>query len=314
MRTFAQVVDEGSFAAAARRTSMNQAVVTRLVADLEAHLGARLQNRTTRSLSLTEAGERYLQRCRQILADIGAAEEVAGDGARRVGGRVRLALPLIVGIEMLAPRLPRFREQHPDIVLDIALFDRPVDLVAEGFDIALMPSMFNLPNSLVARSLGKSPMVLCASPSYLRNVRLPVQPEDLLEHACVGHSLHSLPEPWKLSDSQGHTANVPVNFVMNANNLALVIHAVRAGVGIGQQVKYFLEAEFSDGRLVPILPGWQTGSVELSLVYPSREYMPRRVRAAIDFIVDFMDDKTRAAAARAERKQPAFDTASDSDE
>lgn len=288
MRTFAKVVEEGSFAGAGRRLRLNQAVVTRLVADLELHLGARLLHRTTRSLSLTDAGERYLQRCRQILADVDAAEEAASDAKTRIGGRVRVAVPAYFGLEMLAPRGPKFRAAYPDIVLDIALLERPVDLVTEGFDIAVLPSSFSVPNSLIARSLGAKSIGLAASPAYLRATGAPTRPEQLLEHACIGYNLYSPREQWRLVHAQGEVINVPVNYVLQTNSLALVHQAMRAGMGIGPQVRYDASASLN-GDLIPVLPGWNLGSFELNIVYPSRAYLPNRVRAVIDFFIDERD-------------------------
>jgi DNA-binding transcriptional LysR family regulator len=289
MRTFSKVVDEGSFAGAARNLALNQAVVTRLVADLEAHLGTRLLHRTTRSLSLTDAGERYLQRCRQILADIDAAEEATSDGGTRIGGRVRVAVPAYFGLEMMAPRGPKFRSLFPDIVLDVALLDRPVDLVTEGFDIAIIPSTFSVPNSLIARSLGQKIIALCASPRYLQSAGVPSKPEELLGHACIGYNQYSPREQWRLMRDDGEVVNVPVNYVMQTNSLAFVHRSVRAGLGIGPQIQYTLRPEVSNGDLVPVLPEWRLGNFELNIVYPSREYLPKRIRAVIDFFIEERD-------------------------
>jgi DNA-binding transcriptional LysR family regulator len=289
MRTFSKVVDEGSFAAAARRLDLNQAVVTRLIADLESHLGTRLMHRTTRSLSLTDAGEAYLQRCRQILADIDSAEEAASDGETRVGGRVRIAVPAYFGLEMMAPRSPKFHKLYPDIVMDISLLDRPVDLVSEGFDIAVVPSSFGVPSSMVARSLGKKTISLCAAPSYLEAAGAPERPEDLLAHACIGYNLYAQREQWRLVHAQGETVSVPVNYVMQTNSLAYVNRATRAGLGIGPQILYSVRSQIQAGELVPVLPDWRLGEFELNIVYPSRDHLPKRIRAVIDFFIEERD-------------------------
>jgi len=284
MRTFAHVVDEGSFAAAARRLDLNQAVVTRLVADLESHLGARLLNRTTRSLGLTEAGEAYLNRCRQILADVDQAEEMVGAGATRVAGRVRVAVPVVFGLEVMSTRLPRFRQAHPDVVLDVELIDRPVDPIVEGFDLAIVPAAYGISNSLIARPLAEKPIILAASTSYLAAAGTPRVPNDLLSHAFIGYSQSPWRERLKLSDTDGRPANVAVNNVLQSNNFALIRNAVRDGLGIGVLLQYTIEDDLAAGRLQHVLPEWHVGTIDLNLVYPSREYMPRRVRAVIDFI------------------------------
>ena len=290
MRTFSKVVDEGSFAGAARLLDLNQAVVTRLVADLEAHLGTRLLHRTTRSLSLTDAGERYLQRCRRILADIDAAEEAANDGGTRIGGRVRIAVPAYFGLEVMASRGPKFRAAFPDIVLDIALLDRPVDLVTEGFDIAVIPSTFSVPSSLVARSMGRKLIGLCASSTYLARAGVPARPDELTAHACIGYNLYSPREQWRLSHENGQTVHVPVNYVMQTNSLAYVHRSLIAGVGIGPRVYYESGAAVSDDDdLEHVLPGWTLGEFELNIVYPSRDLLPKRIRAVIDFFIGERD-------------------------
>jgi DNA-binding transcriptional LysR family regulator len=286
MRTFARVVDEGSFAGAARKLSLNQAVVTRLVADLESHLGTRLLHRTTRSLSLTDAGEHYLVRCRQILADVEAAEEEVGDGDGRIGGKVRVAVPAYLALEVMAKRGPKFHALYPDIVLDVALLDRPVDLVAEGFDVAVLPSSISVPSTLITRSLGEKAIVLAASAAYVRAHGAPERPEDLAKHPCIGYNAYSQREQWRLTRAGGETALVTVNYIMQTNSLAFVHRALRNGLAIGPLVRYETVAEPESDPLVPVLPGWTLGSFELHIVYPSREYLPRRVRAVIDFFIE----------------------------
>lgn len=286
MRTFAKVVDEGSFAGAARRLDLDQAVVTRRVADLEAHLSTRLLNRTTRSLSLTDAGESYLQRCKQILADIDAVEAIARDGNAGIGGRVRLAVPAHLALELMAPRGLRFRTLYPDIVLDVSLLDRPVDLVSEGFDMAVVPSSFSIPSSVVSRPLVKRSIQLFASPAYAAEAQLPSSPQQLVDHRCIGYRDYPLRDQWRLVNAQGVVAQFPLQSALQTNSLAFVRQAVRAGLGIGPLMQYRAQPSNSNDDLVAVLPDWSLGSVELNIVYPSREHMPRRVRAVIDFFVE----------------------------
>ena len=290
MRTFEKVVAEGSFAAAARRMSLNQAVVTRLVADLESHLGTRLLNRTTRSLSLTDAGERYLQSCRKILADVESAEEMAGEGTSAVGGTVRIAAPPCFALTVMAPRGPKFHARFPDIVTEVFLVDRPVDLVMEGFDLAVVPSTVSVPSSVIVRKLANHSMALCASRAYLSEAGTPRHPEDLRGHACIGYTLYPPRDVWKLTNENGETASVPIRFAMQSNSLAYVRQAIRAGLGIGQYIRYGAEEPFSD-EITPVLPQWTVGDFDLNIVYPSREYLPRRVRAVIDFFVEERNTK-----------------------
>lgn len=291
MRTFLHVVDEGSFAAAARRLALNQAVVTRLIADLESHLGARLLNRTTRSLGVTEAGETYLLRCRQILADVDSAEEMVGAGTTRIGGKVRIAVPVVFGLEMMGPRLKKWRSRFPDIQLDIELFDRPVDPIAEGFDLAIVPSAYAVSSSVITRALSDKPIVLCAAATYLEAAGVPKTPNDLARHPCIGFcpTMTGPADHWKLTDAEGRPATVPVNIVLRSNNFALMRTAVRDGLGIGMLIEYTVETDLAEGRLIRVLPSWDVGAVHLNIVYPSREYLPRRVRALIDFVLEERD-------------------------
>jgi len=285
MRTFAKVVDEGSFTGAARRLDLGQAVVTRLVADLEAHLDTRLLNRTTRSLRLTDAGERYLQHCRQILADVDAAEETVREANAKISGRVRLAVPQYFALELIAPRGLRFHRLYPDIVLDVTLLDRPVDIVSEGFDLAVVPSSFSVPNSVIARSLLKQSIKLFASPAYAAAAQLPPNPQQLADHMCIGNSNFPLRDQWRLIDAQGDVAHVPLQTALQSNSQAFVRQAVRAGLGIGPLIQYDLQPSPSNDDLIAVLPQWSIGNFDLNIVYPSREHLPRRVRAVIDFFV-----------------------------
>jgi DNA-binding transcriptional LysR family regulator len=286
MRTFASVIDEGSFAGASRRLVLDQAVVTRLIADLEAHLGARLLNRTTRSLNLTEAGEAYLARCRQILADIDAAEEMVGAGTGSIAGRVKMAVPVEFGLEVLAPKLRQFHQRYPDITLEVGLFEHSTDPIASGYDLTITPTTYGMSTTLVARPLGQSPIVLCASPGYLELNGVPKQPLDLAGHDCIGYSGALHRDHWKLTDAEGKQVLVPVSPILQSNDFALVRRAVLDGSGIGTLLHYGVADRLADGRLVRVLPQWHAGTVLHTIVYPSREHLPRRVRAVIDFFVE----------------------------
>ncbi|MDB5796872.1 MAG: LysR family transcriptional regulator [Paucimonas sp.] len=287
MRTFVRVVDAGSFAGAARQLDLNQAVVTRLVADLEQHLGARLLHRTTRSMQLTEAGAGYLSHCRSILAEIDAAEAGVARGQEHRAGRVRLALPLLFGTDVLPARLLEFRRRYPDIVLDVSLLDRPVDLVNEGFDMAVVSSLHQpAAGTSIFRELFTMPFSLCASAAYLQAHPAPATPAGLAAHDCIGvyHSL--LGENWTLTSERGEHATVPVHVVLWASDVRLIRESVRSGIGIGVMSQRAIAADQAAGLLVPVLPGWKLGELRFALIYPGREFVPARVRAVIDFILE----------------------------
>lgn len=301
MRTFTRVVDAGSFAGAARELDLNQAVVTRLVADLEQHLGARLLQRTTRSMSLTEAGAAYLSRCRTILEQVEAAELAVCQGQEQPAGRVRIALPMLFGTDVLPDRLKDFRQRFPKIVLDVTLLDRPIDLVNEGFDLAVVTSLHGPGSgSIVSRPMFDMPFSLCASPDYLARHPAPKTPAELAGHACVGVFHSVVGEQWSMSAKDGRQATVPVDIVLWAGDMRLMRESVRSGIGIGVLSCRAIATDQLAGLLVPVLPEWRIGSLSLSLTYPGREFIPARVRAVIDFILEEAD---RAAPA-GQRRRP----------
>jgi DNA-binding transcriptional LysR family regulator len=210
-------------------------------------------------------------------------------GARtsRIAGKVRIAMPLMIGLEMFAPRLAELRRQFPEVQLDIDLFDRAIDPIAEGFDIAIMSNLYALPSSMVARPLADSPIVLCASPGYLAGAGMPLAPGDLASHFCVGRPpvVATLSDQWRLTHADGTAATVHVNVVLRSNDFIVMRTAVREGLGIGMLIKYSVDADLAAGRLVQVLPDWHLGVAHVDVVYPSRQYLPRRVRAIVDFLL-----------------------------
>lgn len=287
MRTFARVVDAGSFAGAARELDLNQAAVTRLIADLEQHLGARLLHRTTRSLHLTDAGAAYLARCRGILAEVDEAEALVRQGQDEPAGKVRIALPPLFGTDVLPQTLKALRERHPKVVLEVALLDRPVDLVAEGFDLAVLTPLQHTAATanMVSRPMFDMAFSLCAAPSYLKQHRAPRTPAELSTHDCIGMAHAPLGDRWVLQKSSGGRESVAVNIVLWAGDMHLMRQAVRSGIGIGVMSQWAIRADQEKGLLLPVLQQWQLGSLSFSLVYPGREFQPARVRAVIDFVL-----------------------------
>lgn len=290
MVTFARVVDEGSFAAAARALDVDQAIVTRQVADLERHLSVKLLERTTRSMRLTEAGEIFLARCRDILSDVAEAEAQVSQSHQAMTGRVRIAIPTLFGKESLAQQMAGLLLDHPDLTLDVALIDRPVDPVAEGFDVVITDAAYGVSSLAVARTLAAVPFLLCASPSYIQRRGLPSAPSDMAGHRAVAQWTSSdagtAQERWTLEEIGGRAEAVTLPVALRANSYALSLEAVRSGIGIGRFTPRMLADDLALGRLVPVLPGWNAGSMTFNLVYPSRRLIPKRVRHVIDNIVE----------------------------
>ena len=214
---FATVVAKGSFVRAAEALDTSPANVTRYIGELEAHLGTRLLNRSSRKLSLTESGEALYERSRQILEEVAEAEALASATTLRPRGRLRINVPVSFGILHLAPLWPRFMELHPEVELDVVLADRVVDLVEEGFDLGIRISRGGS-GTYAARKLASSRNIVCASPGYLLGHPPPKLPADLREHACLGYTYAQTADEWHFRDQAGAAHLVKVRYAMHTNN------------------------------------------------------------------------------------------------
>jgi DNA-binding transcriptional LysR family regulator len=280
---FVAVVSRQGFARAAETLDTSPANVTRYVADLEAHLGTRLLNRHSRKLSLTESGAALYERARAILADVDEAVAVSTSASLRPQGRLRVNAPLSFGLLHLASRWPRFAQRHPQVELDVALIDRVVDVVEEGFDLAIRISRSGS-TAHAARKLATSHNVVCASPEYLRTHGTPSTPAELARHACIVYEY--VGSEWTLLDADGRPQSVRVRAVMQTNNGDTAAAAARAGMGIVWQPTFLVGPDLRAGRLVPLLPGWRVPDIDILAVYPSRRHLSAKVRAMIDFLAE----------------------------
>lgn len=282
MRVFAAVIDAGSFAAAADALRMSRPAVSRHVAELEARLGVRLIQRTTRRLSPTPEGQLFHGRVRDLLAGMDEAEAEASARTAEPSGLLRVNVPVTFGILHLAPLWPRFRSQHPQVSLDVTLSDRTVDLVEEGYDVAVRVS--RLPDSsLVSRTLAGTRIVLCAAPAYLRRRGRPRAPQDLARHDLIAYSYWSSRDEWRFRGPGGEVA-VKTEPVMRTNNGDTCRAAALAGQGIVLQPSFLVGPDLAEGRLVELMPGWQAGELGIHAVYPSRRHMLPKTRALVDFL------------------------------
>ncbi|MBB5415905.1 LysR family transcriptional regulator [Paraburkholderia atlantica] len=282
---FATVVNRGSFARAADALETSPANVTRYVNDLEAHLGARLLNRTSRRLSLTEAGETLYSRCKAILEDVAETEGLVSTTSIEPRGRLRINAPVSFGIQHLAPLWPRFMQQYPDVELDITLIDRVVDIVEEGFDLAIRISRAGTVDH-AARKLATSTNILCASPEYLKRWGHPETPLDLLGHRCIGYTYAATADLWQLIDKHGKTHAVEVSCQMHTNNGDTARAAALAGHGVIWQPTFLIGEDLRAGRLLRVLPDYRLPDIDVLALYPSRRHVSAKVRAAIDFLAD----------------------------
>ena len=236
---FVTVVTRGGFARAADALGTSPANVTRYVNDLEAHLGTRLLNRTSRTLSLTEGGETLYGRCKSILDDVAETEGLVSSTSVEPRGRLRINAPVSFGIVYLAPLWPRFMQKYPGIELDVGLIDRVVDIVDEGYDLAIRISRAGSA-SHAARKLATSQNILCASPDYLARFGQPTVPADLVEHRCIGYTYAATGDEWQLIDRGGKTHAVRVDCPMHTNNGDTARAAALAGQGVIWQPTFLI--------------------------------------------------------------------------
>jgi len=282
MRMYVAVIDGGSFAAAADRLGVSRAMVSKQVQKLEEHLGTRLMNRTTRRLSLTETGRAFYERSVQIVADVEEAEQIAGQMTRSPQGVLRVTIPLSYGQHRLAAILGAYTQAYPMVQLDIAMSDRKVDLVEEGFDVAVRIGA--LPQSdLIARQLGSAHSIACAAPAYLARFGTPRVPADLSDHACLSYSLTSGGADWRFA-APGGPLIVPVAGPIKADNGDIIRLAAIAGAGIAFQPGFIVDDDLAAGRLVRVLPDWQSPDMGIYAVYPSRKHLSAKVRTFVDLL------------------------------
>ncbi|QDL54640.1 LysR family transcriptional regulator [Rhodoferax aquaticus] len=294
LRVFVQVIADGSFASAARALDMAPAVVTRAVADLEEHLGARLLNRTTRSLALTEVGEAYFERARQVLADLNEADQLAASVSSQLTGKLKVLCPPAFATHQLVRHLPRFCQQYPGVSLELGT-KGPVESADEGFDVSIVSlGAQPLQGEFVARPLAHSNFVVCAAPSYLAQCGVPLEPLDLMHHKGVLLAVSAMRKDVALvrqvadtSPQASHRVLVQLHEpVLASSHIDTVYAATLAGLGIAGLPTFVAEAALKDGRLQRVLPEWQ-GALPLRLyaATPTRKHMPQRTKAFVEFLV-----------------------------
>ena len=283
MQVFVQVVELGSFAKASERLGISTSACSRQVSDLETHLGTRLLNRTTRKLSLTETGQVFFERSLQLLSDFEEAEQLASQSGSVLRGTLRLTCPVNFGARHVAPAVAEFMGLHPQVKFDMSVSDRVVDLVEDGYDLAVRVGQPGSAN-LVARKLGQTQTLLCASPGYIARHGLPKSPQDLLRHNCFIYTNVPRPGQWRFTDRHGKEQVVRIAGAVRTNNgdmLAAI--AVRDG-GIVYEPDFIVDGDIRAGRLVQLLPGYQGGTADIWAVYPSRRHLSAKVSAFVDFL------------------------------
>jgi DNA-binding transcriptional LysR family regulator len=283
MEGFVRIVESGSFVGAAERLGLSTSSLSRLVADLEHHLGARLLNRTTRRLSLTESGQSYYERCVTLLADLAEAEAVAGQAAAEPRGTIRLTCSYSMAEQRIAPAIAAFGEEHAQVKFELIVSDRIVDLVEEGFDLAIRVGQVGS-DRLVARRLGSMKLVPCAAPAYLERRGVPLAPADLASFNALTYAYSSAPRLWRFTDRQNQVQEVRVSGSLHANSGDALRSAAIRGLGVINEPDFLLREALDRGDLVRILPDYESGGGDIWAVYPSRRHLSLKVRLFVDHI------------------------------
>lgn len=294
MRTFVEIARRGGFAAAARALDLAPSVVTRLVADLEHQLGARLLTRSTRRVALTSIGESYLERARSILSDVDAAAALVSRGQTELAGCVRMAAPPLFAATQLIPRLARLQERHPGMRIEVAAESAP-DRVGESYDLSIVLRADAPDGNFVAHRLSRHEVLLCAAPRYLRDRGRPRHPLDLTDHALLTASLPLMPRQVVFTDGAGASVEVKApHGALHSSNAAMCHAGVLAGMGIAALPNFAIQTELEQGRLERVLPDWHLFDVAAYACFPSRRPLPAVVRTLLAFLrSEFADPPVR---------------------
>lgn len=288
MHAFVTVVNEGSFTRAADRLEMSPQLVSKYVSQLEQHLGVRLLNRTTRKIHLTEAGTRYQHLAQQVLNDIDNMENQLGDLQGQARGVLRISAPVSFAIHHMAPLLNEFQKVHPAVGIDLQLNDRKVDIVEEGFDIALRIGHLKS-SSLIAKRIAPVRLALCASPDYLKQYGTPERPEDLRDHRYLRYSYMELDASHTVYRWLQNTDR-DKNREMVSNNGDVLVAAAIAGAGIALQPTFISGSAIQQGKLQVVLPDHEPEPMALYAVYAHRQLLASKVRSFIDFMAGYFGD------------------------
>lgn len=281
---FARVVEAGSFSSAARSLGLGPSAVSKSVAALEEHLGARLLNRTTRRLSLTEVGVAYYERARVALAALEEAQTAVTDLSAAPRGVLRVTMPVAYGSHVIAPLLPGFMDRHPEVRLEVIHSDLVVDLVNEGIDVAIRIAELR-DSTLVARLLSPNRRVVCASPDYLARAGVPERPADLARFSLLAYALPTGPADW-MFQAEGRRIVQRVVGRLQTNNFILLREAAMAGQGLIRLSEYLVGDALRDGRLVPVLTDFEMADTGIYAVYPARRHLTPKVRAFVDYLAE----------------------------
>jgi DNA-binding transcriptional LysR family regulator len=303
MQAFVRVVEVGSFVRAAERLNWSTSSLSRLIAELEEHLGARLLQRTTRRLSLTESGQAFYERAVQLLNDLGEAEALAGQTVAAPRGTIRLTCSFNVANHRLAPAIASFVARYPQVRFDVTVSDRIVDLVEEGFDLAIRIGRVGS-DQLVARKLGQTMLIACAAPAYIERRGAPTAPADLAAHETLTYA-YAPSASWQFFDADGALQEVRVGGSLHANTGDLLIAAAVAGLGVVYEPDFMVGPALASGQLVRLMPAYHGRRTDMWAVYPSRRHLSVKVRLFVDHIAAYFRQPVEQEPAPAPTLAPA---------
>ena len=287
LNLFVAVVRQGSFAAVARDHNVDPSSVSRAIASLEAELGIRLFQRTTRKLSTTEAGIAYFERVESLIEELQQANAIAADVSGQPKGTLRMTASVAFGLKRIVPLLPRFEAQYPELTVDLLLSDSVVDLLSEQVDIAVRLGLM-ADSTLMAQRLMPVTYRVCASPEYLANKGRPQQPEEIAQHNCLLFPLAGFRSQWIFRSEDGETCNVAVKGKIVISNAIALQQCAISGMGLALLPHWLVDSDIQTGALVDVLPSYQVTATDFSssawLVYPSRSYVPLKVRSMMNFL------------------------------
>ncbi len=283
MQVFTRVAELESFSEAARQLSLSKSAVSKQISALEDKLGARLLNRTTRRLSLTEAGQGYYGWAQRILADVEEAERLVGAGEVDPKGRLKISAPLSFGFRCLAPVLPGLAAQYPKLEVDVRLTDRYVDVVAEGFDVAVRIGKLQ-DTSLIARRVSQTRRLVCAAPSYLQQYGTPREPSDLIGRDCISYTFDGRMRPWRFRGKDDKEIVIAAKSRIAVDNGDAMLAMAENGAGFAQVPAFIVADALKDGRLVRVLEDFEEEALPISALYPSGRNLSAKVRVFVDFL------------------------------
>ncbi|PQJ84130.1 MULTISPECIES: LysR family transcriptional regulator [Aliivibrio] len=291
MIIFSEVINSGSFTQAAHNSGHSTSYISKEVSKLEERLGVRLLHRTTRTLRLTPEGELYFQQCQQLIEDAQMVENAVTGQQDTPKGRLKVSCPVGFALSRLRPILGKFSDRYPDITLELDLNDRKIDIVAEGFDLAIRASHQLEDSSLISRRFLRSEGIVIASPDYLKKHGSPKHPKDLSNHKTISYSYVKQGAVWDFIDKDNQPFAVPIQSQIITNNSFMEVSLCVEGEGITRIPRFHLRNELETGQLVELFADYPKIIIDVFMVYPSRKNMSGKVRCFLDFITEHLGDK-----------------------